>query len=671
MLNRELYDLGANLAYRLTKSSMFDLEALNELKPITIKSISGRPFHFDGAKSCFPNSIYEHFKSAMEQGRTQSILEANCQIFRSAYDLPIESVKLLAFIALNSFSSPFNEYIETQLGLSQNHLYQLISDALDIDFLTLKHTLEMLSKTGLWEEYSVNADDMLQMHPYFAKSLAFKPSKDFSQLLSHVISKLPKSTLKIDNYSHLDMDILNDLVESTDEKGLQGINILFYGEPGVGKTELARLIIDQINANLFEVKALGESIVNPHDELNSRYSSAQLRLQYLRMTQRLFSGKAGNWLLIDECEDVYSSFHHGTKVSKDLFHELLETNSTPTIWITNNPELIPPSCIRRFSYVLELPNLPDDARQDLLDKSLKGLRVSKEFKSRLLTVRDLTPAILNKGRELCKACDVQGVKAEVYIESYLEQSLQVQGRPFWGLNNYRAEIEFDPEFCNVKGDVSSLLEVIRAVDNFNEARVLLYGASGTGKSAFVHYVCKELSINLLTVKASDLLGKYVGESEKNIARYFELATKEGKALLLDEADSLLSTREGATRPWEVSQVNELLMQIERFQSPLFVATNYFERLDKALLRRMDFKVELLPLTPKQSIEVFKKVVGEPPLNNEKARLESMVNLTMGDFALLSRRKRFKKGRVFVREALEILEMEHKYKLPKRRIGFNI
>lgn len=143
----------------------------------------------------------------------------------------------------------------------------------------------------------------------------------------------------------------------------------------------------------------------------------------------------------------------------------------------------------------------------------------------------------------------------------------------------------------------------------------------------------------------------------------------GKALLIDEADSLLTSREGATKSWEVGQVNELLMQIERFQNPLFIATNHFKALDKALLRSLDFKIELQALKHKQAISLFEEVVGVGLDMNSKNQLNQMTNLTAGDFAVLARRLRFRGKNTNSEEAFRIFKVESDLRMPNRRIGF--
>jgi transitional endoplasmic reticulum ATPase len=95
------------------------------------------------------------------------------------------------------------------------------------------------------------------------------------------------------------------------------------------------------------------------------------------------------------------------------------------------------------------------------------------------------------------------------------------------------------------------------------------------------------------------LDKYVGESEKNIADMFAVARQQNAVLVLDEADSFLADRRNAQRSWEVTQVNELLTQMEAFDGIFICTTNLMEKLDPASIRRFAFKVRFDPMTPDQ------------------------------------------------------------------------
>jgi transitional endoplasmic reticulum ATPase len=84
---------------------------------------------------------------------------------------------------------------------------------------------------------------------------------------------------------------------------------------------------------------------------------------------------------------------------------------------------------------------------------------------------------------------------------------------------------------------------------------------------------------------------------------FDEARDEEAVLLLDEADSFLQDRTLAHRQWEVTEVNELLTQMEGFDG-LFICTNLLDHLDPAALRRFGLKLEFLALRPEQASSLY-------------------------------------------------------------------
>jgi SpoVK/Ycf46/Vps4 family AAA+-type ATPase len=92
-------------------------------------------------------------------------------------------------------------------------------------------------------------------------------------------------------------------------------------------------------------------------------------------------------------------------------------------------------------------------------------------------------------------------------------------------------------------------------------------------------------------RASDLLSKWVGETERAIRLAFEEASDRRTFLIFDEADSRLAARAGAAHNWEVTQVKELLVAMERRPLPFACTTNAFHALDPTALRRFLFRSE--------------------------------------------------------------------------------
>jgi SpoVK/Ycf46/Vps4 family AAA+-type ATPase len=192
-------------------------------------------------------------------------------------------------------------------------------------------------------------------------------------------------------------------------------------------------------------------------------------------------------------------------------------------------------------------------------------------------------------------------------------------------------------------------------------RLCLYGPPGTGKTATAHWLAESIGVPVHSVRASDLLGPYVGMSERAIAQAFAQARTDGALLLIDEADSFLQERRKAERSWEVTLVNEMLTQVESFVGLLVVSTNLIDGFDQAALRRFDAKVPFGYLLPGQVEALLQRhlralgfeaaaeagaggaVVGgvsDGGFSLAARRLRALPNVTPGDFAAVARRHRF-------------------------------
>ena len=170
---------------------------------------------------------------------------------------------------------------------------------------------------------------------------------------------------------------------------------------------------------------------------------------------------------------------------------------------------------------------------------------------------------------------------------------------------------------------------------------------------------------LLVKQASDLMSKYVGETEQQMAAMFREAEAEKAVLLLDEADSFLQDRRGAQRTYEVTEVNEMLQGMERYKGIFICTTNLLDRLDQAALRRFTFKIKFKPLTPTQRETMFRveALDGEAGLLTPdiRARLALLEHLSPGDFAAVKRQATILDAEFGCLEFLEQLEAEHRIK----------
>jgi len=183
--------------------------------------------------------------------------------------------------------------------------------------------------------------------------------------------------------------------------------------------------------------------------------------------------------------------------------------------------------------------------------------------------------------------------------------------------------------------------------------------------SLAEHIARALDRPLMVKQASDLMSKFVGETEQQMAAMFREAEAEKAVLLLDEADSFLQDRRGAQRTYEVTEVNEMLQGMERFSGIFVCTTNLLDRIDQAALRRFTFKIKFMPLTHAQREKMFvtEALAGDANLVTDaiRARLLRMDQLCPGDFAAVKRQVEILATEFSAAEFLDQLEAEHRIK----------
>lgn len=474
--------------------------------------------------------------------------------------------------------------------------------------------------------------------PSFGNAL-LTPVEDIVELLAHVLNRCPPASLGRSDYSHVE-DLLSVLVPHLSaalSAGRSGVNLLIYGRPGTGKSELARVIAAEVNAIVFEIGIEGED-----DDL----LSGEQRLQACRFSQLLLTGRRA-LLVFDEAEDVFQSSPFGGRESAAQAHKawmnrMLESNRLPTIWISNRIDCVDPAFVRRFDGVIEL-DVPPPARRRQIVARHAGNLLEDADAARLAECASVTPALLARASGV--VLSARGVDGEVdgsgAVVRLIEGTLRAQGERNLPPRHGSLPPYYDPRYANTGIDLPGMVAGMRGS---GAARICLYGPPGTGKSALGEWFARQLDRPFLCRKASEILGMYVGQTEKGIAGAFRDAKRDNAVLMLDEIDTFLRDRRSAQRSWEMSMVNELLVQMEQFDGVLIASTNLMDVLDQAALRRFDLKLRLDYLKPDQASDLFRVVCAELGLDAASEApgdlLRGLDVLTPGDLAAMARRHRF-------------------------------
>lgn len=517
-----------------------------------------------------------------------------------------------------------------------------IAVALDVPVAATRQVLRRegrLATNGLLylDDYTLNqAWEQFELLRGFADAIS-TPQVDLLGVFGDNFVAAPEARRTLTDYSHIfaDLGIIQDYLTSAISERRQGVNILIHGDPGTGKTELARALAPALPARLFEVAITdrdGDPIV------------ANGRLNAYRLAQSLLGGNEPTVLLLDEIEDIFRPSPHEDKRGqakgdgrKAWITRLLESNPIPAIWLSNDVFHLDAAFLRRFDIVLKLDTPPRQIRERILRQQLTGTAVPEAQISRWAEHPHLTPALSERAANVLRLLPDWGAEqASQQLDRLLGNAMAAQG---WRREppNVLPLGQFRADAVNIDHPPHHLAQ---ALAQNRSGRLLFHGAPGTGKTALARWLADQAEMPLLVRRASDVLRPFLGESEQIMADMFRQAQEERAILLLDEADSFLYSRGGNQQVWQNQMVNEMLTQMECFNGVFIATTNWLDALDSAALRRFDIKIGFRGLRPEQARNLgddMLKAAGLPTLDDRQAQqLCKLDNLNAGDFAAVGR-----------------------------------
>ena len=493
------------------------------------------------------------------QTSVNETISHNARLLCDIYQVPLNGVKVIEYlITLGASSALRNLVDELHLCELTDDIHRSLLTLFGIEEEVCFSYLRLLTNRGFIQSPSLTDTGDIALSEEQVRLLTRAKLKSIEAYLDRLLKESPSATFALKDFSHLDIETLHDYLREAIKQRVSGVNILIYGDAGTGKTELARTLAHTLSMSLYETRTTNTN----NKQIEERYDeegNSRLRLQYLSSMQGMLANHPTSMFVVDECESIF--LDSDQYFAKDTLHRLMESNPVPCIWITNHVMCLESSFIRRFKIVQEVGAIEGKYIKPLAKQAFKGLRLKQPYIDNLLTTANITPSHIGNAAHVAKTMGRTGQSAELVVSGIIQNTLKAASLLDAPLR-YTSEMPFDVSLLNIKQGKETVKQIGAALKNHAPVRILLSGEPGTGKTAYAHYLSQLYDLELVSVRCSDILSKYIGESETNIANIFHDAQQHGNALLLDEVDSILVSRERVTEQ-HVCGFNPMVIFVNR------------------------------------------------------------------------------------------------------------
>ncbi len=455
--------------------------------------------------------------------------------------------------------------------------------------------------------------------------------------------------------------------------------VLLYGPPGTGKTVIARAVANETDAWFTHISGpeiIGKFYGESEERLRKIFEEAQDR--------------APSIIFIDEIDAIAPKREDmgGEKqVERRVVAQLLalmdglkSRGQLIVIGATNIPNSLDPALRRpgRFDREISIP-IPDrKGRLEILRIHTRGMPLSSDVD--LKRIADLSHGFVGADLEaLAKEAAMSCVRDILPYVNFHEQeipyervaSLEVSMRHFMN-----ALLETEPSTTrevfvelpdvsmndiggleNIKTELMNAVtwplkhsEIFERYEIQPVRGILLYGKSGTGKTLLAKALAHDSGVNFISVQASNILSRYLGESERALREIFRIAKQAAPSIIyVDEIEALFPERSENSSVFASTEsrlTGQFLAQMRGIEElngvTVLASTNRIDLLDKSLLTSgvFDLKFELPLPDVKAREEIFRIILKKKPLSDD-VNISELAELTGkftgGDIALICRR----------------------------------
>ena len=624
------------LSFVSNSKSDDELEVIDELKLCSLypnrlgvaleEFVQAFPQHEDAVRSVLREECRAFHARKVNRPKCYSMAQKHLS---DLFGLDQDCAALCEFLFIKGAHDPVESYFENDLQMLRFGGGDLLAHILDIPSSRCREILRELSYLGIvdMDRHRVILEDPI--NDFWTETDSKRISEAFCRALEGEVLPLGNFTVPADQVAHAQALLR--------QPGTKPLHILLYGPPGTGKTTFARSLAASSDV-------LAWTVSPPQNKDNDRRAQLTAGVRIVSRHEQAF-------LLVDEAERILdcNMFANHKTVDKAWLNTFMEKPGQRVVWITNHVHHLEGAVRRRFHFSIHFEPLGRRERGALWRQILERHGVLKRLDDieidHLARDHDVPASIVEMA--VTQASALVGRKRSAFlptlkrvVDSY--ESLRRNGAK--RRKKISVAPHYDPKGVSLEGSVDTLVSKLTRADNMlrngeelgaSACTMLFYGPPGTGKTALARYLADQLDRECKVVRASDLLGSYLGETEQNIAKAFREAEKDEAVLVIDEADSFLFPREMAQRSWEATQVNEFLTALEECRGFCICTTNRRENMDQAVMRRFSHKIAFTYSKPEQVKALYDvllaPMVKEPLPVNLEGELLAMLRLTPGDF----------------------------------------
>jgi len=191
-------------------------------------------------------------------------------------------------------------------------------------------------------------------------------------------------------------------------------------------------------------------------------------------------------------------------------------------------------------------------------------------------------------------------------------------------------------------------------------RVLFYGPSGTGKTLTAALLGKQFSKEVYRVDLSQIVSKYIGETEKNLEGIFKRAETKSWMLFFDEADALFGKRtnvQSAHDKYANQEVSYLLQRVENYPGLLILASNFKNNLDEAFIRRFHSVIHFPMPNASERLLLWRKSMPAGLQRDSSVNLEELAKLYEMTGASILNAVQFSALQAYARKETKITQLD--------------